>query len=355
MSQNLQSDTVRTTDRDVVMKVRDARVTFDVARGRARVLDDVDLDIERGETLGIVGESGCGKSTFGSVLMNAVEEPGVLTGDVTYYPEDDEPVDLLDLSDRQLRQVRWEEISMVSQAATSSFNPTISIKRHFTDTFDAHGVDRESGLERAREILRDLQLDPDRIMNAAQHELSGGEKQRALLALSLVFDPEVVILDEPTAGLDLLVQRNILSLLYEIKDDYDLTLVFISHDFPIIAGFADRIAVMYAFDIVEFGQARDVLLEPEHPYTRMMAQANMDLSQELDEVRAIEGEAPDPINVPSGCPFHPRCPISDDRCEVEDPELRAEEGDDHEVACFYPDVAVDRLPVSIEREGGDSS
>lgn len=337
------------------MEVKNARVTYDVSRGRSRVLDDVDLEIERGETMGIIGESGCGKSTLGSVLMNAVEDPGRVNGEVTYYPEDGDPIDLLELSDRQLRRVRWEEISYVSQASGESFNPTISIRRHFTDTFDAHGIDRDSGLERAKDIMRDLQLNPERIMSAHQHELSGGEKQRTQLALSLVFDPEIIILDEPTAGLDLLVQRNILSLLYDIKEDYDLTLFFISHNFPIIAGFADRIGVMYAFDIVEFGDAHDVLLEPEHPYTRMMSQANLHLSQPIKNVQRIEGEPPDPINVPSGCPFHPRCPIADDRCEVDEVELRSEEGNDHEVACFYPDQAVDRIPVSLGDDGGDLS
>ena len=356
MAEIMESESVGTGAGDTVLEIRDVRVTFDMARGRARVLNDISLDVERGETLGIIGESGSGKSTFGSTLMNAVEDPGVLTGEIRYYPESGgAPINLLDLTPRQLRRVRWEEISIVSQAAMNSFNPTITIRRHFTDTFDAHDVDREAGLERTREILVDLHLEPDRILDAYQHELSGGQKQRALLALSLVFDPEVIILDEPTAGLDLLVQRNILSLLYDIKDDYDLTLIFISHDLPIIAGFADRLAVMYAFDIVEFGDAREVLLNPEHPYTRLLSQSTLDLSMPIDEVTTISGETPDPINVPSGCPFHPRCPIADDRCEVEEVELRSDEGSDHEVACFYPDLAVKRIPVSHGSSTEESS
>jgi len=256
-------------------------------------------------------------------------------------------VDLLELSPRKLRRVRWEEIALVYQGAMNAFNPSLSVRTHFTETFDAHDIDREAGLERARETLRDLNLDPDRVLDAHQHELSGGESQRVLLALALVFDPEVLILDEPTAGLDLLVQRHLLSLLYDISENYEATLLYISHDIPTVAGFADRLAVMYAFDIVEFGTVRDVLLSPDHPYTRLMLQATLDLSTPIEEAGHIEGQPPDPVNVPAGCPFHPRCPLADDRCEVEEPELRAEDGGTHEVACFYPDLAADRIPVTF--------
>lgn len=339
--------------RDAVLEIRDVNVTYDMARGRARVLDDVSVEIERGETFAVVGESGSGKSTFGSVLMNAVEEPGITHGSVLYYPEEgSEPIDILGLSGGGLRRVRWEEISMVSQAATNSFNPTISVRRHFEDTFDAHGINVADGLAKTRDILSDLNLDPDRILGSYQHELSGGEKQRAMLGLSLVFEPEVLILDEPTAGLDLLVQRNILSMLYDIKDEYDLTLIFITHDMPIVSGFADRIAIMYAFEFVEFGTAREVLLAPEHPYTRLMLQSNIDPGMSLDDIGTIDGETPDPINVPTGCSFHPRCPIAQDRCEVEDPRLRGEAGSEHRVACFFPDQAVAEIPAPISRSEG---
>jgi len=347
MSETIQSESDRPASRDTVLEVRDVEVTYDMARGRARVLNGVSLDVRRGETIAVVGESGSGKSMFASTMMNAVVDPGVVSGEIIYHPPEGEPINLMELNDRQLKRVRWEEIAMVYQGAMNAFNPTQNVRTHFTETFDAHDVDRRDGLERARGIIEDLNLDPDRILDAYQHELSGGEKQRALLALSLVFNPEVLILDEPTAALDLLMQRNILSLLYEIKDEYDLTMVFISHDMPVVSGFADRLAVMYAFNIVELGTAREVVLNPEHPYTRLMLRATLDLSTPVDGTRTIPGDTPDPINVPSGCAFNPRCPIAEDRCQVEDPELRAEEGDDHEVACFYPDAAVDRIPVTL--------
>lgn len=345
MSENIESGPSRTETRDTVLEVRNVEVTYEMGRGRARVLDDITVAIERGETLGIVGESGSGKSMFASSLMHAVQDPGVLNGEIVYHSDDGDSVNLLDLSTRQLKAIRWEEIAIVYQGAMNAFNPTLTIGRHFTETFEAHDVDPDSGLERARDIIKDLNLDPDRLLKAYSHELSGGEKQRALIALGLVFDPEVLILDEPTAAMDLLTQRNILKMLYEIKKEYDLTLVFISHDMPIIAGFADRIAVMYSFEFVEFGNVREVLLQPEHPYTRLLLGATLDLETPLEAAHTIEGSPPDPVNVPLGCSFAPRCPIATDRCEAEDPELRAEDTT-HEVACFFPNQSVEEIGIS---------
>lgn len=335
---------------DPVLQIRNLEVSYGMQRGRARVLNDINVDIERGETFGIVGESGSGKSMFASTMMNAVQDPGVTTGEIIYHPPDGDPVDILELGTRELKQVRWEDIAIVYQAAMNAFNPSQNIRTHFTETFEAHDVDREDGLDRAHEIIRDLNLDPERILDAYAHELSGGEKQRALLSLALVLDPEILLLDEPTAALDLLMQRNILSLLYDIREEYDLTMVFISHDMPIISGIADRVAVMYSFEIIELGQVEDILLHPEHPYTRMMLQSTLDLESPLEDAAPIAGSPPDPINVPSGCSYHPRCPIADERCTVEDPELRSEEGADHEVACFYPDRAVEDI---LLRTGDD--
>ncbi len=157
---------------------------------------------------------------------------------------------------------------MVFQGAMSAFNPTMSIGEHFEETLEAHGWEIEPGLERAKELFEDLHLEPERMLSSFPHELSGGQKQRCLIALSLILEPEVLVMDEPTAALDLLMQRSILNLLYDIKDKYDLTLVFISHDLPIVSGFADRLAVLYAFEFVEIGEANDILGNAAHPYTR---------------------------------------------------------------------------------------
>jgi len=353
MSQRIEPSAEHSTGEDIVIEMRDVEVTFEMERGRARVLDNINVEIERGETFGILGESGCGKTMFGSTLMNAVVDPGVVSGEIIFHPEDGEPIDILGVSDRRVNLLRWEEIAMAYQGSGDAFNPSQDMRTHFQETFDAHDVDREQGFEKAEDLLQTLNLDPDRVLDSYQHELSGGEKQRVLIALSLVFDPEVLVLDEPTAALDVLMQRNILSLLHSIKEEYDITLVLITHDIPIAAAFADRLAVMYAFDIVELGDADEVLLNADHPYMRLMAQSTLDLDADVEKVTTIDGTTPDPINVPSGCPFHPRCPVSDDRCETEEPELRAEKDDNHEVACFYPDQATERIPLSLSEAEGD--
>lgn len=339
------------SNRDTIIEIRNARVTFDMSRGQASVLNDIDVDIYRGETLGIAGESGCGKSMFASTLLDAVRDPGVLHGEVTYYPEEGDPIDLLDLAKGDLDRIRWREIAMVFQGALSSFNPTTTVRSHFEETLDAHNEDKDEGMEHARELMRDLNLDPDRILDSYQHELSGGQRQRALVALSLLLEPEVLVLDEPTASLDLLMQRKILRLLHKVKKKYDLTLVLISHDLPVISGFADRLGVMYGFEFVEFGETADVMYNAAHPYTRSLLRSTPDLETPIEDIVTVEGTSPDPVNIPSGCPYHPRCPVADDRCEIEKPSLAELDEANHQAACFYTDQAKNSLPVSL---GGDA-
>lgn len=337
------------SEADPIITVRNTNVQYEMDQGASHVLKDIDLDIHRGETLGIVGESGSGKSMFADSLLDAVVDPGDLSGEITYYPEDGEPIDVLGLQPWELREFRWETVSMVFQGAMSAFNPTMSIKEHFEETLDAHGWDRDEGLQRAEQLFADLHLDPHRMLGSFPHELSGGQKQRALIALSLILEPEVLVMDEPTAALDLLMQRSILNLLYDIKDKYNLTMVFISHDLPIVSGFADRLAVMYAFEFIEVGRANDILGNASHPYTRALLQSTPNLQTPLEEMRQIDGESPDPINHPSGCSYHPRCPLGDERCTVDDPRYY-DVDNDHEVRCHYWEDADEAVPLSF---GGD--
>ncbi|GAB7017418.1 ABC transporter ATP-binding protein [Halostagnicola bangensis] len=337
---------------DPVIELRDAEVVFEMDRGVSRVLDNVTLDIQRNEVLGIVGESGSGKSMLASAMLDAVVDPGVLSGQVTYHPADGHPVDVLELSERELLKHRWEDISMVFQGAMSSFNPTMEVGAHFEETIEAHDYDIGAGMDRARELLEDLYLDPDRVLPSYPHELSGGMKQRALIALSLVLEPDVLVMDEPTAALDLLMQRSILSLLESLKEKYDLTLIFITHDLPLVAELADRLAVMYAFELVEIGATEEILRRGSHPYTRSLLNATPNLDAPLEEMRPIEGAAPDPVDVPSGCSYNPRCPLADDECVASDPAFQAV-SDEHSVACYHWQDAPDAIPFNVEVEAAE--
>mgnify|MGYP000053039492 FL=1 len=351
MSTDIETGTSTDTN-DAIMRLRDVSVSFDMSESeesRARVIDDVDLDIHRNEIIGIVGESGSGKSMLASALLDAVPKPGMTTGEITYYPEDErDEVSVLELEKKELKSVRWEDISMVFQGAMSSFNPTMTIRGHFLETIDAHNMDRDERMRHGEELLKDLHLNPTRVLDSYPNELSGGMRQRALVALSLLLDPDVLVMDEPTAALDLLMQRSIISMLSTLQEEYDLTIVFITHDLPLVAGLVDRLAVLYAFKIIEIGEKRDMLENATHPYTRALIGAVPKIATPVDEMRPIEGYGPDPMNVPSGCSYHPRCPLADEQCLNEEPPLETVEPD-HETACYHWEDAEEAIPYVLDR------
>lgn len=347
------TDSTRVMNEDIVLELQDVTVSFDMERGQSRVLDDVDLTIYRDEILGIVGESGSGKSMLASALLDAVVKPGRTSGTVMYNPRDGDPIDVLDLKQNELKLIRWEEISMVFQGAMSSFNPTMKINGHFEETIRAHNAGYNDRMEHAYQLLSDLYLDPERVLDSYPHELSGGMKQRALIALSLLLEPEVLVMDEPTAALDLLMQRSILGLLSNLQEDYDLTVVFITHDLPLVAGLADRLGVMYAFDIVEYGESAEIVRNAAHPYTRALLRTVPSVDTPLSEMRPIDGASPDPVNVPTGCSYHPRCPLADETCRSNDPPLQNVDTD-HRAACFYWEEARDAVSYSLRREVSDN-
>ncbi|GGC65937.1 ABC transporter ATP-binding protein [Haloferax sulfurifontis] len=331
-----------------VLEITNASVAFAMERGDARVLDDVSINVRRGEVLGVVGESGSGKSMLADSMLDAIDSPGTLTGDVVFNPpEGGEPIRVNDLSKEELRRFRWERVSMVVQGALDSFNPTLSIGDHFVETLRAHDYDIQAGMERARQLISDVHLEPDRVLDAYPHELSGGMKQRALIALSLILDPDVLVMDEPTAALDLLMQQSILKLLSELKAEYDLTIVIVTHDLSHVARISDRLAVMYAFELLELGPVQDIVMDPAHPYTRELLNSIPDIDADLDEMASIEGTSPDPLNVPKGCSYHTRCPLADEQCRATNPDL-IEVSDGHGAACFYTDEARETIPLKKE-------
>lgn len=343
---------------DIILEVEEATVRFDLERGQSTVLDHASLEIRRNEIIGIVGESGSGKSMFAASLLDVVEEPGLLTGDITYYPENPETlpegitpdadggIRVLDMNKEQKRRYRWEEAAMVFQGAMSSFNPTMKIGDHFKETILAHNGDLDERMVHARDLFDALHLDADRVLNAYPHELSGGMKQRALIALSLLLEPEMLVMDEPTAALDMLMQRSIIAMLRELQDEFDLTILFITHDLPLVAGLADRLAVLYAFEFVEVGSSYKILKNASHPYTRALLRSLPSIDSVVEEMQPIEGSAPDPVSIPAGCRYHPRCPIADEQCTVEDPDLMEVE-DEQVAACFYPEESRETITYSL--------
>jgi oligopeptide/dipeptide ABC transporter ATP-binding protein len=337
---------------DPVIEMRNVSVTYD--DGDTYVLDHVDLDIERDEIIGVIGESGSGKSMLASSLLDAVPDPGYLTGSITYRPASGEEIDVLELSKKELKALRWEEISMVFQGAMSSFNPTMKIGGHFEETLKAHDADVEAGMDRARELLGDLYLQPDRVLNSYPHELSGGMQQRALIALSLVLEPEMLVMDEPTAALDLLMQRSILQLLEEMQTKYDLTMLFITHDLPLVASLADRMGIMYAFQLIEVGGSREIVEDAAHPYTRALLNATPNLDAPLEEMRPIEGDQPAPVNVPDGCSYHPRCPLATEECVAEEPDFEMVT-DSHRSACYHWEASRDEIRLNYAESLGDTA
>ncbi len=302
---------------ETLLSVRGLRVYYRGLRGLVRAVDGVDLDVFRHELIGVVGESGSGKTTLAMAILRLLPPrvARIVSGSILFNG-----MDLVRASEEELRRIRWSKISYVPQAALNALNPVLKIADHFLETARAHGVyDREKVLERASELLEMLRLEPRRVLNSYPHELSGGMRQRVLIALSMLFNPDLIILDEPTTALDVLTQRFILDLLRDLKKKTGVTMMFITHDIAIIADIGDRIAVMYAGKIMEVGTVDQVFYSPAHPYTQALIKSIPKLTGPIEEMRPIPGSPPDLVNPPPGCRFHPRCPYARPECSREEP------------------------------------
>jgi peptide/nickel transport system ATP-binding protein len=297
----------RPTAVETLVEVRGLQVDY----GRLRAVDGVDLDIRAGEVLGLAGESGCGKSTVANALMQILRPPArVAGGSIRFRGED-----LLAKSREELRQHRWRNVSMVFQSAMNALNPVMRVGEQFVDAMRAHErIDRKQALTRAGELLEIVGIDRSRL-RAYPHELSGGMRQRVIIAIALSLNPELLILDEPTTALDVVVQREILQQLDALKRDFDFAMLFITHDISLLLEFADRIAIMYAGEIVESAPASTLHTSPEHPYTQGLLESFPPLTGPMKRLAGIPGSPPDLAAVPSGCRFHPRCPL----CVPEEP------------------------------------
>lgn len=292
-----------------IIEIRNLSIDFKTNNGMLRAVDNVSMDIMRGEIVGIIGESGSGKTTLASGILRTIRAPGrIAEGQILYHRKDGSQIDLLQLTEKEYNHYRWADITTVFQAAQNVLNPTLRVKEHFFETAAAHdtGMNKEQILARARELCTKVRLE-ERVLDSYPHQLSGGMKQRVIIALSLLLEPELLILDEPTTALDVITQWYILDILRKIHEESGITMVFCTHDVSIIGSVVDRIAVMYAGQIAEYGPVEDVFLRPAHPYSHGLIKAVPSLRDDISKRAAIPGYPPNLLELEPGCRFGPRC------------------------------------------------
>ncbi|MDX6425061.1 MAG: peptide/nickel transport system ATP-binding protein [Gaiellaceae bacterium] len=318
-----------------VLSVRDLRVYYGTTRGPVRAVDRVSLEIDAGEVVGLVGESGCGKSTLGRGVLGLLPEGAHADGQVLYRGRN-----LIGLPPRELRRLRGPDLGLIFQEPMTRLNPLLRIEDHFKETIEQHER-KLTGREvrrRSLETLGRMGIPPTRFRQYP-HEFSGGMRQRIMIALALVLRPDLLVADEPTTSLDVIVEAQILGILADLKENFGTALLLITHNLGIVAEACDRVAVMYAGQIAEEGPARDVFAEPKHPYTRELLRSVISL--DTTELHSIPGAPPNLIDPPSGCHFHPRCPDAMKVCPAKDPiETRPEP--DRRVLCWLhgPEAAI---------------
>jgi peptide/nickel transport system ATP-binding protein len=301
-----------------VLCVEGLRVVYRHPRGAVRAVDDVSFTLRPGERFGLVGESGSGKSTLALAILRLIKPPGQVEGGAVWL--DGEA--LFGLGDEAMRQLRLARIAMIPQGSMNSLNPVIRIREQIGDALRDHG-ERCSGREldrRVRTLLEQVGLAPE-IAARYPHELSGGMKQRACIAIAVALSPKVIIADEPTSALDVVVQRQVMQTLARVQAELDAAVILIGHDMGLMAQFVDRLAIMYAGRMVETAPIGDVITAPIHPYTRMLIESLPSLERK-GELRGIPGLAPVLSELPPGCAFHPRCPSAEPRCRTERPLMR---------------------------------
>ncbi len=353
---------------DPVLEIKGLCVDYGFGDDAVHAVVGCDLTLRRGEVMGLAGESGSGKSTLAMAALRLLRAPAVITaGEVLFHSRPDGgagaavTVDMLSAGDRELRAVRWSEIAVVLQSSLNALNPVATIGAQYDDVLHVHrpGLSRHARRERAGELLGMVGMNPDRL-RSYPHELSGGMRQRAMIAMALALDPQVLILDEPTTALDVVTQREILEELMALRDRLGFAALFITHDLSLLVELADDIAVMYAGRMAEAAPAVALFRAPRHPYTHGLLNCFPPMHGERRPMIGIPGSPPDLRAVPSGCAFHPRCPWVMERCSVEVPRLERV-GANREVACWLHGTGgevpaelalVDPVPAAPARSPG---
>ena len=348
---------------NMLLEINHVSVDYSASSGTVHALTDVSISLERGQILGLAGESGSGKSTLAYAITRLLHPPAVITGgEILYYPRSSnrdkqgrsqgspasqaststitEPVDILQMTPAQLRAFRWSELSIVFQSAMNALNPVLNIGAQIMDVLHTHRPELrpDARRQRAIELLSLVGIAPDRI-RSYPHELSGGMRQRAIIAIALALSPELIVMDEPTTALDVVVQREILMKIIGLRNDFGFSVIFITHDLSLLLEMADKIAIMYAGRIVEMATSRELHSQPRHPYSYGLLNSFPTLHGPRRRMTGIPGSPPDLRAIPPGCAFHPRCPCAFDACPTNLPVLLPSTAETPEqvVACHLYD------------------
>ena len=319
-----------------LLSVRGLHVHYLTPQGTVRAVDGADLDVPAGSIVGLVGESGCGKSTFGRALMGVLPSTArIAAGSILF-----EARDLVPLSERERRLLRWRRMAFVPQTAMNALDPVQRLRTQMLEVLcERGGLSRAAALDRAATLLHMVGLDP-RVLHDYPHQFSGGMRQRASIALALALDPALVIADEPVTALDVIVQRQVLDVLRDLQHRLNLAMILVTHDMAVVAYACDRVAVMYAGQVVESGPVAAVLEAPFHPYTMGLSHAFPDLRDESAALVPIEGAPPSLLSPPPGCRFADRCPFAEQACRTRSPPL-TEVAQDHLAACWRSTAAAE--------------
>lgn len=313
-----------------LLDIEDLKTYFYTLDGIVKAVDGVSFKVERGEAFGLAGESGSGKTTAALSIMRLIKPPGkILNGKIIFDGEN-----LLEKTPSEIDDIRWKRISMIFQGAMNALNPVYKIGDQISEAIVHHErAAKVKAIERAVELLRMVGIDDSRVDNYP-HEFSGGMKQRAMIAMALALNPDLVIADEPTTALDVIIQRQIIDLINNLRKDLNLSLILITHDLSVILELCERVGIFYAGKLVEVTHTNTLLNNPLHPYSRGLMQAFPTIDGAKERLRAIGGTPPSLIDPPPGCRFHPRCPYAFTTCENKEPEL-LEVGSGHSVACHH--------------------
>lgn len=320
--------------KEELIELKNLKTYFYTEEGVVKAVDGVDFEIYPGETLGIVGESGCGKSVTSLSIMRLIETPPgkIVDGEINFSGRD-----LTKLTQPEMRRIRGNDISMIFQEPMTSLNPVYTIGEQISEAILIHQkVSQKEARQQSISMLERVGIPlPEQRVDEYPHQLSGGMRQRVMIAMALSCDPHLLIADEPTTALDVTIQAQILELMNELKVKYEMSIMMITHDLGVIAEVSDRVAVMYAGKVVEYTDVKTLFANPMHPYTQGLMTSIPKINNDVERLETIPGIVPSPLNFPGGCKYYPRCPLADEKCKREEPEIK-KIASGHHVRCWYP-------------------